>query len=149
MSSSDGRPPGAIAGLSSSISGSLVVVEVRWREIGAVDARREIGAVDVARRENVVVETAWRESEVAVDTVLEGGRARLVDLDGAALVFFRLGKRPVGASSVFRVFAFFKVGLRRITSVTMPETGNVLQSYLVSGSSVLGPAFRFWTSRLG
>lgn len=67
-------------------------------------------------------ETAWRESEVVVDTVLEGGRE--VDLSGAGCTalpvgFFHFGKRPDGAlDGVFPalflgVLAFLGVGLKR------------------------------------
>ena len=50
------------------------------------------------------------------DTVLEGGRDGASKLRGTGLGrlvagFFQLGKRPDGAS-IFRVFAFFGVGLK-------------------------------------
>ena len=75
-------------------------------DVGAADPPREKVVVDAARREN--------EMPVAEDAVLEGGRDGVSKLCGTALVmgFFQLGKRPDGAS-VFRIFAFFGVGLTR------------------------------------
>jgi hypothetical protein len=68
-SSSDERPPNINAGSSSGPtlgSGSLWVV-------GAVELARRIDTVvEASERENEVVEAAQRESAVDVDTVLDG-----------------------------------------------------------------------------